>query len=361
MAEFAELNNKPDLDESLRRLTAWLSQEVIDRPPIRFTGHNVYQTAKFRPTDAWKTLKDRWFDTEYQVDSFLKSIEGKSFLGETFPVFVPNLGPEVYAAFYGCDLLFQEITSYCMPRIKQWSDMEQLSWSPENEYCSKLREITDVALEKCDGSYWVGYPDLHPGGDCAAAWRDPQQFCMDMLLAPEECETLMARASADFLEIYDYFAKPLAARNQPSISWMGIPFPDNMHIPSCDFASLVSEKLFRKFLLPPIVQEIRSMQYNIFHLDGVGVARHLDALLELPEIHAIQWVQGFGKHQPILQWVPMIKSIVRSGKSVLLEIAPEELEPLMQEISPEGIMLSVEAPENIQKDLLQMLKRWTMS
>lgn len=48
------------------------------------------------------------------------------------------------------------------------------------------------------------------------------------------------------------------------------------------------------------------MTHNIFYLDGRGVARHLDAILELPNVNAIQWVQGVGLDQPILQWIPLI-------------------------------------------------------
>ena len=49
------------------------------------------------------------------------------------------------------------------------------------------------------------------------------------------------------------------------------------------------------------------MTHNIFHVDGKGVARHLDAILSVPQVHALQWVQGVGDDLPIMQWVPFLK------------------------------------------------------
>jgi hypothetical protein len=54
-------------------------------------------------------LKDRWFDAEFQSRRS-SSIEGRQFT-PTFPVMCPNLGPEVYAALYGSELVFGDVTS----------------------------------------------------------------------------------------------------------------------------------------------------------------------------------------------------------------------------------------------------------
>ena len=101
------------------------------------------------------------------------------------------------------------------------------------------------------------------------------------------------------------------------------------------------------------------MSHNIFHLDGKGVARHLDLLLEIPEIHAIQWVQGFGKDKPMMQWVPLIRSVLDAGKSILLEVTLEELEPLLHEIGTKGVMLCMAATEEEQQTILRQLVRST--
>lgn len=61
------------------------------------------------------------------------------------------------------------------------------------------------------------------------------------------------------------------------------------------------------------------MTHNIFHMDGKGVAHHMDAILELPNVQAIQWVQGVADDMPIMQWTPLIQKIQAAGKSVVVD------------------------------------------
>lgn len=71
-------------------------------------------------------MKDRWFDAEFQIDSYMESIKGKKFYAETFPVFWPNLGPAVYAAFYGTEMEYQEVTTFSIPLVKDWDDISKI-------------------------------------------------------------------------------------------------------------------------------------------------------------------------------------------------------------------------------------------
>jgi hypothetical protein len=108
-----ELQGKPDFDQAMQRIDAWFAHEPLDRPPVRFAEHNAeYSGGPALTGRAWLDLRARWFDAEFQVDHFLESIRGKRFYGETFPVFWPNLGPNVYAAFYGAELDYGEVTSW---------------------------------------------------------------------------------------------------------------------------------------------------------------------------------------------------------------------------------------------------------
>ena len=100
------------------------------------------------------------------------------------------------------------------------------------------------------------------------------------------------------------------------------------------------------------------MTHNIFHVDGKGVLRHIDKILAIPEINAIQWVQGVGDDLPILQWIPVIKKIQAAGKGVLVDLQLDELEPLIAETEPDGLFLCIPAEEKDQPDILKRLQRW---
>ena len=102
------------------------------------------------------------------------------------------------------------------------------------------------------------------------------------------------------------------------------------------------------------------MDQNVYHMDGKGVARHIDMILSVPEIDAIQWVQGVGDDYPIMQWVPFIKDLQAREVPVIVDLAVEELEPFMAEVNPEGLYLWLaEDSEEQQLEILKRVSQWT--
>lgn len=354
-----ELEQKPDFGKCMERIYAWYNQEIIDRAPIRFAAHNAeYSEANLLKGRSWPSLKDRWWDTGYQIELFEHRLKHSVFNAETFPVFWPNLGPEVYTAFHGSELEYMEVTSYSVPFIKTPQDIHRIRFDRNNQYFKKIEEMTLLALQKCQGRFLVGYTDLHPGMDCVAAWIDPQQLCIEMLINPDMVKQLINLANQHFQEVFDYFDDLLKANNQPSVTWMAIPSYEKMHIPSSDFSAMISTDLYLEFVHPITVREVKTMTHNIYHLDGKGVARHIDHILDIKEINAIQWVQGMGIDTPIMQWVPLIRKIQAAGKSLVLDIQLNELEDFIASVEPEGIMLCIAAEEDLQPEIIKRVEKW---
>lgn len=354
-----ELQGMPDFEKALQRVEAWFNHESLERPPVRFSQTNAQFSNASAPKDrSWTSLKARWFDAEYQVDSFLESIKGRRFYGETFPVFTPNLGPNVYAAFHGAELDYDEVTSWVLHCIHDWDDIKRLNFSQDNEYFRGLEELTCVALEKCSDKFLVGYPDLHGSLDCVADWRGQQDLCFDLKDAPERVHEMLDLANKNFLPVFDHYDARLKAQGQLSVTWMNVPSRGKMHIPSCDFSSMISPKAFCEFYLPSLQAEVRHATHNVFHVDGKGVLRHIDRILSVTEVHAIQWVQGVGDDLPILQWLPVIKKIQAAGKGVMVDLQLCELEPFIAAIEPDGLFLCIAAEDRDQPDIIKRLERW---
>jgi hypothetical protein len=354
-----ELQGRPDFDAAMTRIEAWFSHDMIARPPVRFAQHNAdFTSSRLHAGRTWPDLRTRWFDAEFQVDCFLESISGRTFLGETFPVFCPNLGPSVYAAFHGAELEFGEITSWAGHCIDDPGDLSRLCFDRDNVYFRKIEELTQVALQKCADRFMVGYTDLHGSLDCVADWRNPEKLCMDLFECPEKVHEMVKLANECFLPLFDHYDAVLKAQGQVSTTWIAIPSRGKFHVPSCDFTTMVSTEVFDEFYLPSLLAEVRHMTHNVFHLDGKGMLRHLDRILEVPEIHAVQWVQGVGDDAPILQWLPVIRKIQAAGKGVIVDLQLDELEPLIAATEPQGLYLCIPAPESLQPDILRRLEKW---
>lgn len=352
------LEKKPDFVQCMRRIYAWYDHQVLDRPPVRFSAHN----AEYDVTDdagRFPSLKDRWYDAEYQVRRYLQTVERSSFLGETFPLFWPNLGPNVFAGMLGAALEFGEVTSWAKPSVEGPESLEAIAFHPDSEYLKKINELTDCALSACRGKFLVGYTDVHPSFDCADALMGTEELFFQIADDPDFVKAVTRRCFDPFFPLMDAFHKKLKAHGQLSVTWMQIPSYETMHIPSCDLGAMISPAMFEEFALPFILEEVRHFRHNVFHVDGKGVARHLDRLLEIPEIQAYQWVQGVGEDRPILQWIPLIRRIQQAGKSVVVDLRLAELEAFMREIGPEGVLLCIdESDPETQRAVLDRLLQW---
>ncbi len=68
---------------------------------------------------------------------------------------------------------------------------------------------------------------------------------------------------------------------------------------------------------------------------------------------------GRGLDQPIMQWVELIRRIQAAGKSVVVGLTLSELEPFLDAIRPEGILLCIDEPEReIQQAVIDRLLKW---
>lgn len=355
-----ELSTKPDCNECLARIDAWFAQAIVDRPPVRFCYNDGPHTAAGAvDTQRWASLEQRWFDVDYQIEMFERSLVGRAFYAETFPVFWPNLGPSAYAAFYGGRLQFDTRTSWFEPVIAQLEDLSPLAHDPfTSVYFRKLEELTVRALERCGRQYLVGYPDVHPSLDCAAAWRGITALCLDMASAPAQLAPLLELSVRDFHRVFAHFNRLVRAHGLPSITWLGIPSFDAQHIPSCDVSAMISTEHFVQYSLPLLERETAGMARNIYYVDGPGVARHLEVLLALPEIHAMYWVPGLGPDAPILQWIPLLKRIQAAGKSVIVDLGPDELDEFMAAIRPEGVMPFLNVSAGQEPEIMRRITRW---
>ena len=352
------LELKPDFVKCMERIYAWYDHQVIDRVPVRFSAHNAeYDVVD--SADRWPDLKSRWYDVEYQVDKAVKTLEAGVYQGETFPLFWPNVGPNILAGTLGCELKFGEVTSWAMPCMEDASGYINLHYNKDSEYYKKIVELTDCALERCEHRFMVGYTDMHPGLDGASALLGVENLFMEMVEEPETVRALCERLGDICLEMMDDFHAKLSAHNQLSCTWIQIPSYETIHIPSDDHATMVSREMFNDIRLPSLKREMRHFDQNVFHVDGKGVANHLDALLDCDEIQGYQWVQGVGNDRPIMQWLPLIKRIQDRGKGVIVDLQVSELEPFIDAMRPEGIYLCIdESDPETQREILKRLLKW---
>lgn len=351
---------KPDYAKSRQRIEAFWERQVLDRPVVQFDLMRPPNEQMPLPESRHGSARARWLDAEYQAQWHLAALSNREFLGDTLPVAFPNLGPELFAAFYGCPLHFGDYgTSWTEPILHDWDQMDQIQMDWENPWLAKLHEMTDAFLAVGRDTFITGMTDWHPGGDWLAAVRDPANLAMDLILEPEGVKRLLARAEEDYYRVYDVFYAKLRAHGQPIATWLPLVAEGRYYVPSNDFSYMISPAMFNEFFLPGLARECAFLERSIYHVDGPGALRHLDAILSIPELDAVQWVYGAG-NEGFHRWVEVYRCIQGAGKGVEVICGFDEIEAVMATLSPEGLFLSVQEVPNREAglDMLARLTRW---
>lgn len=353
---------KPDFELSQQRIEAFWRHELIDRPVVQFPLS--------KPPDQWLPLPAshhtnpaaRWQDAAYQAEYAYATLSNQYFLGDSLPVAWPNLGPDVFAALYGCQLEFGDYgTSWSSPVLLTWDQADAIHLDWDSPYLTRLDEMTDALLAIGQGHFITGITDLHMGADCLAALRGPLNLAVDLVQQPDQVRSLLGRVSADFYRLYDRFYHRLREVGQPISTWTPLLADGKYYLPSNDYSALISRQMFVDFFLPAIQADCRFLDYSLYHLDGPDALRHLDALLQIPELDAIQFVPTPGDEQ-FSRWAQVYKHIQAAGKSLQVTCTLKEIDEIMEHLAPEGVYLVVgDVPDLPSAEaLLHRVNQWPL-
>ncbi len=348
---------KEDWEQAKERFLAWWEGEIVDRVALQVRAPRKNYQPRSRPVPA--TLEQRWTDIEWRLWEAEESFRATFFGGEAFPCFWCNLGPDIMAACLGAELVFEQTTTWVKPLITDWETVPPLCLDPNNRWWRLLQEMTKVAVEVGAGKFFVGLTDIHAGGDLLAALRGRENFCLDLVECPDKVREAMAAITPLFFEFYETLHAIIRTRYEGTSTWLNVWSPGRWYPVSMDALALISPQMFQAFFLDDIKAQVDWLDYSLFHLDGPDCIRHLDILLDLPKLHGIQWVPG-ARYSSMLPWVPLLKRIQKAGKLVHITVPVSDVEPLLRELSPKGLMIETWcATEDEARTLLRKAFVWT--
>jgi len=350
---------KPDYEQAQKRINAFWNYEEMDRPMVCM-GYRKPDATPFEPKH-FATHKDYWLDIEYRAKEAAHNMSNNVYFAELMPVLMPNLGPEILSAMAGCPYHFGETTTWTDPCIFDWeTDANNAVMDMNHPLAKKLEDYTKLLLTEAKGKFIVGLTDFHPGGDHLAALRDPQILALDLLDYPHEVKAKLASSYKEYFPIYDYYVDWLKREGNPIASWISITSEESMYIPSNDFSCMISPDMFEEFFLDGLIQECRHYKHNIYHLDGPDALMHLDTLLQIKELQAIQWVPGAGREE-VCEWIDVYKKIQAAGKSLI--VYPKRLDELLlikEHLTSQGLCVHMLGVNNGDEaaDIMKIIEKW---
>ena len=222
-----------------------------------------------------------------------------------------------------------------------------LTVDPASYWLKVHEETCRCCAELGRGKYLAGIPDLVENIDIISALRDPQTLMIDLVERPDWVEEKVWEINDAYVEVYNRLYEAIKlADGSSAFACFGIWGPGRTAKVQCDAAAMFSPAMFRRFVVPALTAQCEWLDHSLFHLDGTQCICQLDELLQIEALDAIEWTpqSSLPEQGGSPRWFDMYRRILAAGKSVqAINVKPDEVIPLLDELGPKGIYLFVAA------------------
>jgi hypothetical protein len=328
---------KPDWQEARQTLTRWWNNQGM---AIHLTADDPAPRPRLpepvRPTDVTAA----WLDPVFRCSQDEYALSGMHFLAEAFPYFDTQIGPGTLSTFIGSRPEFADGTVWYWPCISDPETYGPITFSPENNHWLDAHlALIDEGLRRSQGRYLVGLPDMIENMDTLASLRGDSALMFDLIERPEWVSEKLAEINQAYFQAFDIFFKRVKDEDGGNaFAAFQIWGPGKTAKLQCDISATFSVKMFRRFVQPYLAEQVRWLDYSLYHLDGTTCLQHVDALLEIDGLNAIEWTPQAGRPgggSP--EWYELYRRIKKDGKGIqAIGVADEEVIPLLDAVGPQG-------------------------
>lgn len=315
-----------------------------------------------RPT----SVEERWLDEEYVYNAFKHNVNNTGYIAEGVPMLFTNFGPGCLAACIGSKFGLTHKTVWFdqEPLITEWEDAPEIKLDTQSEMWQHVTRLQNKFASDPDVHYSI--TDIGGILDVVASLRSTEGLLYDLYDYPDEVKECTRAVTDAWFKMYDAQLEAVRKVDQPYNNWMNIPSSKPWYPLQCDFSYMISPQQFEEFVLPHLVEQAAYVDRPIYHLDGVGEIRHLDMLLDIPNLKGIQWVSGAGE-APLTdeKWFSLYRRIQDKKKNLILlhgisENDMQGAERLIKSIDPAGVYISVKCSSKEKaEDMLEKITLWS--
>ncbi|MGC8976293.1 MAG: hypothetical protein ACP5OB_01520 [Candidatus Ratteibacteria bacterium] len=266
-------------------------------------------------------------DFEKFVEYQIENVKKLNYLGVSYPA-IPHLWgsrgtPMTMTAYLGGKVIFREETVWFDKIIDNWKNFK-IEFKEDNFWLNASIKLIEKQIEKFNGEFLIWNSDLGDALTCFSLLRGVENLLFDIIETPEIILEKIDEFIFVWIKIHSLFHNKIKEKIEGDASWL-IWAPGKTYACQCDFSTMISPKLFEKFVVYELEKLKDYLEYIVWHLDGPDEIKHLDILLSLPYIKVIQIVPGAGKPPCASSlWLPIIEKILKSGKNVILYSSNEK-------------------------------------
>ena len=347
-----KLKHKPDFETARNRWDMLWRHEIDKRPCTLVTA------TRKEKTEPYPLIVPENADFKNVLAAADDYLESLAFLGEAMPAVRPGFGPDQMAGFLGAPLVMSTTgrpTSWSKKIVTDWDSFLPLNINAENRYFQRMKQFHKLAEEHLREKCLLGEIDMHSNIDLLEGLRGAENLLYDMIDNPETVLEAMSDARKIFKKVHSEFYAFGDKETLGTTCLLPMYDRGKYNRIQADFIALLSPDMFRKFVLPAIEEEAHYLDRSCFHLDGPDALKHLDDILAINSLDAIQWVSGAG-NKPQIEWPEVLHRIQEAGKIIILHISPSEVKQVHRQYAPELVVYDVKT-DSIQEglDLLEWL------
>ncbi|MBQ2720116.1 MAG: hypothetical protein IJF23_01140 [Clostridia bacterium] len=346
-------------DRIKERMSAWWNGELSDRCLVSvIAGKQIKQTDP-KIMNLPKNKEDRikyWTDPEWIIKRNRANMENTWYGGDAFPLINLNLGASGHAGFFkNANYSFEE-SVWFFPSLSGNNDLE----FDENSWLFKQTlEVAKALAEDSKGDYIVSMSDCAGNIDALAHLLGQETLLPLMIEEPETVTASMEKIQTAYENIHKRVFDIVKDVNDggSSIGWLRTWAPGFHAQLQSDASVMISPEMFREFIEPELRIQCEMLDYSLYHFDGIEQIRHLDCLLSIENLNAIQWTQVAGQ-PPCTEFIPELQKIQKAGKNLVLGTDINQLKILMENLSSKGLYLLVHAStEEEGKEILDYISK----
>lgn len=282
----------------------------------------------------WKDMEDKYQNPQRIVDRYRYFCETHAFLGESFPNLNIDFGPGSLASYLGSEIGFKEDTVWFNKCLDSWDGVPKLTFDPENKWFKKHIQLAKDCQALAGDDFYVDMPDLMENIDVLASLRGAQDILFDLLDEPEMIGERIQEVTDIYYGYYDRFydiIKDEEGGNAYTV--FQIWGPGRTVKLQCDFSAMMSPEDFRKYIQPSLRTQSENVDHVLYHLDGPAAIKHMDALMEIDGIDALQWTSGdAGPDGTLPDWDVIYDKAIAAGKSIWVKVYSGEFEDWIRNV-----------------------------
>lgn len=321
---------KDDWDLAKEHFEAWWRREGFC---VAVTAPKAEPWEDLPSPPAAESVEQQWLDPVWRTRVRVHQLSRTFFGGEAFPILTTDIGPGSLATFLGSQPVLMPTTVWYDPCVTAPEDHGPFRFDEDAEWWQRHLALMAEALRVADGRFLVGFPDLIENMDTLAALRGTEEVLMDLTDRPAWVTSRLWEINQVFFEAFDYLYDMVGGPDEGNVFG---PFalwgPGKTAKVQCDISALMGPAQFAEFVVPPLAEQCTWLDYSLFHLDGSQCIRHLDLLLAIEDLCAIEFTPEPG--QPgggSPHWYDVYRRILDAGKGVqAVGVSLNEVEPLLE-------------------------------